>query len=70
MERAVLNAVLNKVMVGEVTSIIRRIPQEVAVGRGEGLRHSSVVNLDNVHVVPTACLGDRIGAGRRVANTR
>jgi mRNA interferase MazF len=53
---------LNKVMVGEVTSTIRRIPQEVAVGRGEGLRQSSVVNLDNVHVVPTACLGDRIGA--------
>jgi len=25
-------------------------------------RPASVVNFDNVHVVPTACLGDRIGA--------
>lgn len=54
-------AYLNKVIVGEVTSTVRQIPQEVAVGHREGLRHASVVNLDNLHVVPTACLGDRIG---------
>jgi len=54
-------AYLNKVIVGEVTSTVRKIPQEVAIGRREGLRHASVVNLDNLHVVPTACLGDRIG---------
>jgi mRNA interferase MazF len=60
--RTAAYAYLGKVIVGEVTSTIRGIPQEVAVGRREGLRHSSVVNLDNVHVVPTACLGDRIGA--------
>ncbi len=54
-------AYLNKVIVSEVTSTVRQIPQEVAVGRREGLRRPSVVNLDNLHVVPTACLGDRIG---------
>ena len=54
-------AYLNKVIVCEVTSTVRQIPEEVAVGRREGLRRSSVVNLDNLHVVPTACLGDRIG---------
>lgn len=54
-------AYLNKVIVSEVTSTVRQIPQEVAVGRREGLRHASVINLDNLHVVPTACLGDRIG---------
>ena len=54
-------AYLNKVIVGEVTSTVRQIPQEVAIGRREGLRHAAVVNLDNLHVVPTACLGDRIG---------
>ncbi len=53
---------LNKVIVGEVTSTVRQIPQEVAVGRHEGLRRASVVNLDNVHAVPTSSLGDRIGA--------
>ena len=54
-------AYLNKVIVCEVTSTVRQIPEEVAVGRREGLRRSSVVNLDNLHVVPTACLGNRIG---------
>ena len=54
-------AYLNKVIVAEVTSTIRRIPQEIAVGRREGLRGQSVVNLDNVHVVPTTGLGRRIG---------
>jgi mRNA interferase MazF len=53
---------LNKVIVAEVTSTIRRIPEEVSVGRREGLARPSVVNLDNLHVVPKGLLGDRIGA--------
>ena len=52
---------LNKVIVAEVTSTIRGIPQEVSLGRREGLPHPSVANLDNVHVVPKALLSDRIG---------
>lgn len=54
-------AYLNKVIVAEVTTTIRGIPQEVPVGRREHLRHASVVNLDNMHVVPTSCLGTLIG---------
>ena len=60
-------AYLNKVIVAEVTRTIRGIPQEVEVGRGEGLPARSVVNMDNVHVVPVAQLAERIGrlgAGR------
>jgi mRNA interferase MazF len=53
---------LNKVIVAEVTSTIRGIPEEVRVGRREGLRRQSVVNLDNVHVIPREMLGDRLGA--------
>jgi mRNA interferase MazF len=53
---------LNKVIVAEVTSTIRGIPQELSLGRREGLARASVVNLDNVHVVPQTLLGDRIGA--------
>jgi mRNA interferase MazF len=53
---------LNKVIVAEVTSTIRGIPQEVSLGRREGLVRPSVVNLDNLHVVPQGLLGDRIGA--------
>jgi mRNA interferase MazF len=53
---------LNKVIVGEVTSTVRGIPEEVAVGKPEGLTRPSVVNFDNIHVVAKACLGDRVGA--------
>ena len=45
----------------EVTSTIRGIPQEIPVGEPEGLSRPSVVNLDSVHVITTASIGDRIG---------
>ncbi len=58
---------LAKVVVAEVTTTVRGIPQEVPLGRREGLDKTSVANLDNVHVVPQARLGDAIGvlAGER-----
>ncbi|MCP3958469.1 MAG: type II toxin-antitoxin system PemK/MazF family toxin [bacterium] len=52
---------LTKVIVAEITSTIREIPQEVRVGRREGLTRPSVVNLDNLHVVAKARLGEAIG---------
>jgi mRNA interferase MazF len=52
---------LNKVIVAEVTSTIRGIPEEVSVGRREGLRRRSVINLDNVHVIPRELLRNRLG---------
>ena len=52
---------LTKVVVAEVTTRIRGIPQEVALGRDEGLDRPSVVNLDNVHVVAKDQLGEAIG---------
>jgi mRNA interferase MazF len=58
---------LAKVVVAEVTTTIRGIPQEVPLGRREGLRRPSVANLDSVHVVAKPRLGDLIGtlaAGR------
>lgn len=60
--RSAAYAYLNKIVVAEVTSTIRGIPQEVSLGRREGLRRPSVANLDNVHVVARDLLGDRIGA--------
>ncbi len=53
---------LTKVMVAEVTTTFRNIPQEVRLGRREGLERPSVANFDNVHVVAKAWLGARIGA--------
>lgn len=52
---------LNKVIVGEVTSTICGIPEEVRLGRREGLTRPSVVNLDNIHVIANTRLGDRLG---------
>jgi mRNA interferase MazF len=53
---------LNKIIVVEVTSSIRGIPQELALGKKEGMPHPSVANFDNLHVVPKSMLGERIGA--------
>jgi mRNA interferase MazF len=52
---------LNKVVVAEVTTTVRQIAQEVPLGRAEGVARPSVVNLDNLHVVPKSVLGDRLG---------
>jgi mRNA interferase MazF len=54
-------AYLNKVLIAEVTSTIRNIPQEVSLGKSEGLLAPSVVNLDNIHVIPKAALDQRVG---------
>lgn len=52
---------LNKVIVAEVTSTVRCIPEEVSIGTREGLKRPSAVNLDTLHVVAKALLGNRIG---------
>lgn len=52
---------LNKVIVAEITTTIRNIPQEVELGWREGLPRPSVANLDNLHVVAKARLGEPIG---------
>ena len=53
---------LNKVVIAEVTSVVRHIPQEVPIGQAEGLSRPSVVNLDNIHVIPKALLDRKLGA--------
>ena len=54
-------AVLNKVIVADVTSTERDIPVEVRLGPREGLARRSVANLDNVHVVARSDLASKIG---------
>ena len=55
-------AVLNKVIVAEITSTIRDIPVEVHLGPREGLSRRSVANLDNIHVIARSDLASRIGS--------
>lgn len=54
-------AYLNRVTIAEITATIRGIPQEIHVGDAEGLSKNSVVNLDNVHVIPKASLSEALG---------
>ena len=61
MTRTAAYAYLNKIAVAEITSTVRGIPQEVPLGEREGLSRPSVANLDNVHVIPKALLGGRLG---------
>jgi mRNA interferase MazF len=62
-------AYLNRALAAEVTTTIREIPQEVRLGRREGLPRSCVANLDALRTVPLACLEAPIGrlaAGRHL----
>jgi mRNA interferase MazF len=54
-------AYLARVLVVEVTTTIRNIPQEVALGRSEGLTRSCVANLDTLRSLPKNRLDTRIG---------
>jgi mRNA interferase MazF len=49
------------VLVAEITTTVRSIPQEVVVGRPEGLPSASVVNLDNLHTIAKSQLTKRAG---------
>lgn len=57
---------LAKVIVAEVTTTIRGIPQEVQLGPREGLPRPSVANLDNIHVIAKALLGQLLGTLEQV----
>ena len=52
---------LTRVLVVEVTTTIRAIPQEVSLGRREGLPRPCVANLDAMRTIPRDCLDERIG---------
>jgi len=60
---------LNKVLVAEITTTVRGIPQEVTMGRPEGLPSASVVNLDNLHTIAKSQLTKRAGSLRSSRET-
>lgn len=55
---------LHSVIVGPVTSTVRGLSTEVAVGPEDGARVSSVVNLDNVQLLDRQRLVRRVGRVR------
>jgi mRNA interferase MazF len=52
---------LQRVVVAPVTSTVRGIPSEVALGRTEGVQSGSVANLDNLQLVEVDALLGRMG---------
>lgn len=64
--------VLNKFIVAEITTRVRSIPEEVTLGRREGLPARCVANLDNGRVVHKSRFQRRAGklAGARIAEIK
>jgi len=54
-------AYLTRVTVAPITSSIRGVPSEVAVGPDDGMKRPCVVNLHNVVTVSKENLGRRVG---------
>ena len=59
--RSVAFAYLARVLVVEVTTTVRVIPQEVSLGRREGLSRPCVANLDALRTIPWSSLDSYIG---------
>jgi mRNA interferase MazF len=52
---------LNKFIAVEITTTIRGIPEEVRLGKPEGLAMPCVANFDNIRTISRSWLGKRIG---------
>jgi mRNA interferase MazF len=67
LSRSAAYSYLTRVVAVEVTTTVRGIPQEVPLGKREGLPRHSVANLDTLRTLPIACLASRAGrlAARR-----
>ena len=59
--REAARGAMTKVTIAPVTSTIKGLSSEVAVGPDNGLDHECVVCLDNVLTVPVATLGRAVG---------
>ena len=59
--RAAVRPYLHRVAVAPITSSIRGLSTEVAVGPANGLDHDCVVSCDNITTIPVTALGRQIG---------
>jgi mRNA interferase MazF len=64
--------VLNKFIVAEITTRVRGIPQEVSLGRREGLPAVCAANLDNIRTIHGSSFTQRAGrlSPRRVPEVK
>lgn len=59
--------VLRTILVAPITTTVRGIPSEIAVGAEDGLPHESAASFDNLRLVPRSTLTERVG---RLAATK
>jgi mRNA interferase MazF len=59
--RATAIGYLSRVTVAPISSTIRDVPSEVALGVDDGVKHPCAVNLHNVVTVEKAAVGRRVG---------
>lgn len=59
--RTTVAPLLSRLLIAPITTTARGLVTEVAVGEAEGVRDGSVVNFDNVQLVPVARLLRRAG---------
>lgn len=59
--REVVRLHLNRVTVAPITTTVRGLSTEVAVGRMNGLDGDSVVSCDSITTIPVSALGPGIG---------
>jgi mRNA interferase MazF len=59
-----LGRLLNAVLAAPVTSTVRGVSTEVAVGPADGVRLASVANLDNLQLVSRSRFVRRVGRAR------
>lgn len=64
--RATVAPRLTRVVVAPITTVVRKIPTEVELGRPEGVTDGSVANFDNLQLIPVSTLLKR--AGRLAVN--
>lgn len=60
--RDAANRVMTRVLVAPVTTRVRGLPSELALGPPEGLPQESVATFDNLQPFPTSMLVRRLGA--------
>lgn len=53
---------LSRVLVAPITTVVRDLPNEVALGPDEGVVGGSVASLDNTQLVPVSALLSRAGS--------
>jgi mRNA interferase MazF len=59
--RGAVRSAMRRVTVAPITSTIKGLSTEVAIGRANGLDHDCVISCDNIMTIDKAALGRHLG---------